>query len=104
MSDSFVLLSPQKPTEGAPCNGCGYCCQNVACELSVEFLKSSIAPCIALEWDGRLYRCGLVVHPSKYLKVPISGDAFLGSEIAITLGIGSGCDSIMGRVEEIAKL
>lgn len=88
-----------KPAFGAPCNGCGYCCQTVACDLSIEYLGSAVAPCIALEAeDGRFY-CGLVRNPGKYLKLPDDGwrwDAareHLSSQFAYALRLGAGCDA-----------
>ena len=96
----FVLLSKQKPAEGAPCNGCGECCQAEACFLSVELLKSSATPCIALEFDGAAYRCGLVARPGHYLGTPEFGDGALAEVIAGSLGIGTGCDSNTRAVTE----
>jgi hypothetical protein len=64
---TFILLSSQKPPEGSPCNGCGACCQEEACYLSRDFLGSEAAPCIALEFDGARYLCGLVRNPTRYL-------------------------------------
>lgn len=89
----FVLLSNQKPPEGAPCNGCGMCCQEQACDLSREYLKSTVAPCIALEFDGSRYVCGLVCHPGRYLGTPDFGDEYISPLFAEALGIGKGCDS-----------
>jgi hypothetical protein len=90
---SFALLSNQKPPEGTPCNGCGMCCQEQACMLSREYLDSSVAPCIALQFDGRLYRCGLVANPGRYLGTPGWGDPALSPLFAEALGIGRGCCS-----------
>lgn len=91
----FVILSSPKPIYGDPCNGCGSCCQNEACFLSLEYLKSSVAPCIALEWDatGHYYRCGLASNASRYLGTPAYGDGVLGALFAKALGFGEGCDS-----------
>lgn len=89
----FVLLSAQKPPEGTPCNGCGECCQTQACGLSSDYLKSDASPCIALEWDGARYRCGLAVRPSHYLKIPNFADEMISGMIIQALGIGKGCCS-----------
>lgn len=90
---NFVILSKQKPPKGAPCNGCGFCCQNKACLLSVEFLKSDAAPCVALEWDGQSYRCGLTSRPSAYADTPAFCDEYLSGIFIHMLGIGKGCDA-----------
>lgn len=29
-------VAPEKPEEGAPCNGCGFCCAAEPCGLAVE--------------------------------------------------------------------
>lgn len=92
MSD-FVILSSQKPKFNEPCNGCGWCCQNEACALSVELLESVAAPCIALEFDGTAYRCGLVTRPAHYLDGPEYVNEALGLMIAFRLGVGRGCCS-----------
>lgn len=89
----FVILSAPKPPEGDPCNGCGMCCQNQACALSFDLLKSSVAPCIALEWTGDRYACGLVVRPGHYLDIESFADDYIGSLISRVLGVGKGCDS-----------
>lgn len=95
MTTEFVILSAQKPPHGAPCNGCGMCCQEEACGLSLDLLKSSAAPCVALEWSGGSYRCGLVVRPAHYLGAPDYDEVndYLGALIANRLGVGRGCDS-----------
>lgn len=91
MTTDFVILSAQKPPYGDPCNGCGMCCQEEACHLSVVYLGSSVAPCIALEWDGERYRCGLVLHSSKYLETPEFGDEVIAPLLSELLGVGKGC-------------
>lgn len=93
---AFVLLSTQKPPKGEPCNGCGACCQNEACLLSVNLLGSTAAPCIALEFDGEQYRCGLVVRPSHYFGLNRFADEYLRPNISMLLGVGKGCCSEMG--------
>lgn len=94
MSAVAVLLSPRTSPVGAPCAGCGFCCQNEACELSRTLMHSAKAPCIALEWDGSRYRCGIVNHPHKYM---LDGgkqwaDPWLTPLIHRALGVGLGCD------------
>jgi hypothetical protein len=83
-----------KPKFGSPCNGCGYCCQQQACKLSRDFLKSDVAPCIALELEDGRYYCGLVRHPGKHLGLPHDwADAELGVSFAHVLRLGAGCDA-----------
>ncbi len=94
MTTAFQILSTQKPRFGEPCNGCGFCCQAVACDLSRDYLHSTAAPCIALEWDGvSAYRCGLVTRPAHYLGMPEWGNGILAGPISKILAIGRGCDS-----------
>lgn len=88
-----------KPAFGSPCNGCGYCCQQEACKLSVGYLKSTVAPCIALEIEDGRHWCGLVRNPAKYLPVgeePWKEDVLrihLSPVFAGMLRLGSGCDA-----------
>ena len=91
----FPILVPalEKPKFGEVCNGCGMCCLHEACQLSVEYLKSSVAPCVALEHDGQRFRCGLLTDPSKYLGLKFDGNAELVPLIAEALGAGKGCDA-----------
>lgn len=89
----FVLLSNQKPAYGAPCNNCGFCCQNKACYLSLELLKSDKAPCIALESDHGRFVCGLVKNPGHYLPIPSYAESTVQTMMATLLGVGKGCDS-----------
>ncbi len=41
-------VAPEKPEEGAPCNGCGFCCAADPCGLAVEFLDATAGPCPAM--------------------------------------------------------
>lgn len=97
MSLSFVVLSPQKPQWGDSCNGCGFCCQNYACEISQKITgESPFAGCTLLEWDGAQYRCGAI---------RMAG--LIGSEesafLAFKLGVGFGCDSEAGTSDLLAR-
>ena len=118
-ADNFVILSVQKPPEGDPCNGCGMCCQEEACFLSRDFLNSEAAPCIALEFDGRRYLCGLVRNPTVYLpsdwflrshdkaaryitdedwRRAALDESIIGGLFGDELGVGQGCYSdVKGR-------
>lgn len=98
----FVMITPRKAVFGKPCTGCGMCCQSEACSLSREYLNSSVAPCIALEWTGERFRCGLLVRPTHYLTAvdddyPHSGEKAWADPVLIplfrkALGAGEGCD------------
>jgi hypothetical protein len=94
----------KKPECGAPCNGCGLCCQLEACHLSVQFLNSTTAPCVALEHEDGRYWCGLVRNPAKYLRLPAWASetalAELSPKFAAMLWLGSGCDSEIGTGTE----
>lgn len=78
---------PDKPPEGAPCNGCGQCCIEVQCDLGIV---SAPAPegeiCRALRHDGGRFACGLIVDPEAYGVIDVEA-------IAARLGIGLGCCS-----------
>lgn len=88
-----------KPAFGAPCNGCGHCCKTEACNLSVKYLHSTAAPCIALEQEDGRYYCGLVRNPGKHLGLPDDGwrhaatREMLSPSFAYALRLGAGCDA-----------
>jgi len=76
MAETLIWLRvdvPQKPNEGAPCNGCGICCASEPCPVAIVFLSQRRGSCRALEWDdeGKFYRCGMLLRPEFYLpKLP----------------------------------
>lgn len=86
-----------------PCNGCGDCCKEEACLLSLKYLHSGVAPCIALEHQDGRYWCGLVRNPAKYLKLPEWANevalAELSPIVAYALRLGAGCDAYFGPEE-----
>lgn len=86
-----------KPDFGSPCNGCGHCCRTVACALSVKYLGSAVATCVALEHQDGRYWCGLVRNPAKYLGLMEWAKEFavieFSPKFAYMLRIGAGCDS-----------
>lgn len=97
-----------KPKRGEPCNSCGYCCSVQPCQLAIELLGCSTAPCCALEQTASGLICGLVRNPLGYLfhaahpgqsnpaqdPAPNSPAGHqLSVELAAVLGIGAGCDS-----------
>jgi hypothetical protein len=98
------LTFPPKPPHGAPCNGCGQCCQTSLCHLGQFVFIRRDGPCSALEQDGDRYRCGLVVNPRRYAEhLPIgraATDAALSEAAAVLIGADFACDS---RLEGEAK-
>jgi len=57
--------APPKPTEGAPCNGCGLCYLAEPCPLGVLVSRRRTGACAALRWSegGQRYLCGMVAEP-----------------------------------------
>ncbi len=83
--------APPKPKEGAPCNGCGFCCAAEVCPIGVRVFGTDVAPCPGMTFrDGR-FLCGVVLVEN------IIG----GTEIANALGVGRGCDSEDFDLEDI---
>lgn len=62
-------FAPQKPAEGATCNGCGVCCLTEPCPLGVFLSRRRSGACDALRWsdDGAFYRCGAISAPEDVL-------------------------------------
>jgi hypothetical protein len=95
-TSDFVIL-PQKPKFREPCNGCGECCRAGACEIAVQFLdEDSDRACRALEFDGEVYRCGLITNPPHYLGLPRYAQEgelrdYLSRSFAILIASGQGC-------------
>ena len=86
--------APPKPPLAAPCNGCGVCCAAETCPAGrLRFLRRH-GPCPALEWQGNLYRCGLLARPRHYLPwLPSRWDASARRLLARWIAAGRGCDS-----------
>jgi len=66
------------------CVGCGYCCLKAPCAVSIE-VYGQIDRCLALYWNGSMYRCGL---------------AKLWTE---ELAIGAGCSSSLNDWRQDVK-
>lgn len=75
---------PVKPIEGEKCNGCGFCCSVVVCEIGREAFPGAVAPCPGMVVNHTLGRidCILVATEIKYKTEPL---------IQAALGIGKGC-------------
>ena len=92
-----ILQDHDKPLYGEPCNNCGLCCRVQACKVSEIFLKSSQAPCIALEYhDGKLL-CGMLIRPAHYLGITFpdataeTASQYLIPQFRLLIGAGDGC-------------
>lgn len=69
----IILLhcdAPPKPVLGAPCNGCGVCCQLAPCPLGLFLSRRRRGACVALRWHEarRQYRCGALSQPLELLQ------------------------------------
>ncbi len=64
--------APPKPAVGQPCNGCGVCCLAEPCPLGAVVSLKRHGACRALVWSDteRQYRCGMLVHPTRYVGLP----------------------------------
>lgn len=99
----LVRYPHQKPLFGDPCNNCGYCCITEPCPIAQEFLGCTKGPCVALFIEDGAYLCGMVRDPitqiwnasnrDKRALAPSEASAKLGTEIALALGVGKGCDA-----------
>jgi hypothetical protein len=87
------FTAPEKPREGEPCNGCGFCCAAETCKVARSLLNAYEAPCPAMEFDAGRFWCGLVRDPAKYLGAPAWGNDLLRPTVERVLGVGRGCDA-----------
>lgn len=91
-------MALDKPPIGAPCNGCGLCCQVRVCGagsyalgLVARYGERADGPCPALIADGERWSCGLVARPKDYIDSP-RGVTVLREAVKILIGAGAGCD------------
>lgn len=96
--------APAKPSEGAPCNGCGVCCLAQPCPLGMVLSGVRDGACKALRWQdhtGR-YACGALSEPDAVLRARLPGGlAWMAKPLSIVLPIlarrwiaaDTGCDS-----------
>jgi hypothetical protein len=86
--------APSKPKLGAPCNGCGVCCAAQPCPVAALTLRQTRGACRALEWDGALYRCGMLLAPRKYVRwLPALFEPAFKRMIRRWIAAGVACDS-----------
>lgn len=87
-----------KPPIGAPCNGCGLCCQAQVCGtgsfalgLVGKYGERAPGPCPALKNDGDKFVCGLVLRPKDFIESQ-RGVMPLREAVMLLIGAGAGCD------------
>jgi hypothetical protein len=82
--------APDKPLQGAPCNGCGVCCLAEPCPLGMLLSGRRRGACRLVRWqadEGR-YRCSALGDPARGLL------ARWRQRLARRwIAAGSGCDS-----------
>lgn len=57
--------APQYPGYGNPCNGCGKCCKDQPCLISMQFDLWRADGCRALAYRAGRYWCDVIVNPSR---------------------------------------
>jgi hypothetical protein len=98
--------APQKPAEGATCNGCGVCCLTEPCPLGALLSGRRRGACDALRWsDGeQLYRCGAITAPQDVLSralphwlrpIGIGLGPLMARLARRWVAAGQGCDSTL---------
>ena len=90
MSEYQIPLKviPTKPRYGAPCNGCGVCCQQELCPLGTTAFGAVPAPCPALHWVQGRFWCGLALMEYEARRQ----DMTIVPRLADALRLGQGCD------------
>lgn len=85
--------APPKPAWGAACNGCGLCCAAEPCPLGMMLSRRRHGACVALAWDEdqRLYRCGVLTQPARWL--PWMPQALARRLAARWIAASRGCDA-----------
>jgi hypothetical protein len=85
----LTATAPRKPVFGAPCNGCGYCCQQEVCRVGSAAFGDVAAPCPTLLFVQGRYWCGLVLAVYEARRQ----DPSVLPVLEDTLAIGRGCDA-----------
>lgn len=79
-----------------PCTHCGICCKSEPCPIAVWTMGQTKGSCRALEKNGDIYLCGMMMEPSQYVDLGDKQewkDRFLSQQIKSILGAGMGCCS-----------
>ena len=98
--------APQKPAEGATCNGCGVCCLLEPCPLGALLSGRRQGACDALRWaEGeQVYRCGAISAPQAVLSeamprwlrpIAIGLSPVMAHLAKRWVAAGQGCDSTL---------
>lgn len=87
------LEAPEKPVQGATCNGCGVCCEAEPCPVGMLVSRRRQGACAALVWahDEKRYLCGVVSEPQRYVKLRWMAP-WLGRAARRLIAAGQGCD------------
>lgn len=86
MTISLPILrtAPEKPKEGQPCNGCGFCCASELCAVAEFFHGKRPGPCPEMVFNDDRFWCGVMLRstdePTRFMLTRL-------------LGFGVGCDS-----------
>lgn len=85
-----------KPPYGAPCNGCGQCCEDQLCPLGQIVFRMQRGPCPALRYVDMRSSCGLVDEPRSYARTrsAMNGSDAMSVAAKILIGVGHGCDAL----------
>lgn len=82
----LMMLKPEKPAMGQPCNGCGYCCAAEVCAIGIQAFGEVEAPCPAMQFrDGRFW-CAVI-------ETAAAADPVFGAHMRWVMAIGRGCDA-----------
>lgn len=103
------MTTLEKPPIGAPCNGCGLCCQTTVCSAGSLILglvnrpgDRAPGPCPALlAGDEGEYTCGLMRTPSRYIRTQ-RGTTVMRKAVGVLIGAGAGCDEAGNEPDETA--
>lgn len=81
------FATPAKPSKGAACNGCGWCCHMEVCAIGKRAFPGGSAPCPAITYQDGVVRCGLVLAEQELMRQRPEAEPMLHE----MLGIGQGC-------------
>lgn len=98
----------EKPPIGAPCNGCGLCCQIQVCSCGSYLLglverygERAAGPCPVLTPKGDGFACGLILRPKDLIQSD-RGVTSLREAVSILIGADAGCDEAGDEPEATA--